>query len=138
MFGVLKQERLQRLLQGMKAVEMPQLLVSDPASLYYLTGQWFSPGERMLALYVSLEQEPLLFLNELFPLHEELGVEVVRFDDTQDAVAKVAERVRKDRLMGVDKNWPARFLLRLMELNGGSRFVNGAAVVDRLRMCKDQ
>ncbi len=138
MFGVMKQDRLQRLLQGMEAVEMPQMLVSDPASLYYLTGQWFSPGERMLALYVSLEREPLLFLNELFPLQEELGVEVVRFDDTQDAVVKVAERVRKNCLMGVDKNWLARFLLRLMELGGGNRFVNGSAVLDRLRMCKDQ
>lgn len=40
--------------------------------------------------------------------------------------------------MGVDKNWPARFLLRLMELQGGSKFVNGSIIIDRARMFKDE
>lgn len=40
--------------------------------------------------------------------------------------------------MGVDKNWLVRFLLNLIELGGGSKFVNLFYIIDILRMCKDE
>jgi Xaa-Pro dipeptidase len=134
----MKQERLNRVLKEMESKNIPQMLVSDPASIFYLTGKWIHPGERMLALYISLDGKHKLFINELFPVYEDLGVEKVWFNDTQDAVEIVSKYVDKEKPIGIDKNWPARFLLRLMELKGGSAFVNGSVILDRVRMCKDE
>lgn len=131
-------ERLNKVLKEMESSNVPQMLVSDPAAIFYLTGKWIHPGERMLALYINLNGNNKLFINELFPVTEDLGVEKVWFNDTQDAIEIVSRYVDKEKTMGVDKNWPARFLLKLMELKGGSSFVNGSAILDRVRMCKDE
>lgn len=134
----MNEARLKRVLWEMEAKNIPQMLVSDPAAIFYLTGKWIHPGERMLALYINVNGNNKLFINELFPVYEDLGVEKVWFNDTQDAVEIVSRYVDKEKPMGVDKNWPARFLLRLMELKGGSTFVNGSVILDRVRMCKDE
>ncbi len=134
----MNQQRLNKVLKEMDDKKTPQMLLSDPAAIFYLTGKWIHPGERMLALYINVNGNHKLFINELFPVHEDLGVEKVWFSDTQDAVQIVSKYVNKEKPMGVDKNWPARFLLRLMELKGGSTFVNGSAILDRVRMCKDE
>ena len=131
-------QRLNKILKDMEARNLTQMLVSDPAAIFYLTGRWIHPGERMLALYINLNGDNKLFINELFPVHEDLGVEKVWFDDTQDAVEIVSKYVDKEKPMGVDKNWPARFLLRLMELKGGSTFVNGSSILDIARAYKDE
>lgn len=133
----MNEKRLNKILKDMEARNLPQMLVSDPAAIFYLTGRWIHPGERMLALYINLDGNNKLFINELFPVHEDLGVEKVWFNDTQDAVEIVSKYVDKEKPMGVDKNWPARFLLRLMELKGGSTFVNGSAILDIARAYKD-
>ena len=40
--------------------------------------------------------------------------------------------------MGIDKTWPSKFLIRLQELGGGSKFVNGSPIIDYIRMVKDE
>lgn len=130
--------RVSKVLDMMKEQAVEQMLVSDPAAIFYLTGKWIHPGERLLALYLNTNGKHRLFINELFPVYEDLGVEKVWFNDTQDGVAIIADYVEHDKTMGVDKNWPAKFLLRLMELRGGSSFVNGSMILDRVRMCKDE
>lgn len=133
----MNQLRLNKILKEMEIKDMPQMLISDPAAIFYLTGKWIHSGERMLVLYINLKGNNKLFINELFTVREELGVEKVWFNDVQDGVELVSKYVDKEKPIGIDKNWPARFLLRLMELKGGSTFVNGSAILDRVRMCKD-
>jgi Xaa-Pro dipeptidase len=113
------------------------MIVSDPPAIFYLTGKWISPGERMLALYLSLTDNPKLFVNELFAVSEDLGVEKIWFNDTQDGADVLARYLRRDQRLGIDKHWPARFLLRLMELRAAHQFIEGSSIVDQLRMCKD-
>ena len=134
----MKLNRLESILEKMKAENLEQMIISDPASIFYLTGKWIHPGERMLALYISTRGEHKLFVNKLFPITEDLGVEIVWFDDTNNAVEILSEVVLKDKSVGVDKNWPARFLIGLMELKAGSSYVNGSLIVDRVRMIKDE
>jgi Xaa-Pro dipeptidase len=134
----MNQVRCNKVLKAMDESNIPQMLVSDPAAIFYLTGKWIFPGERMLALYLSLTGPHKLFINELFAVPEELGVDNIWFNDTQDGVEVLLQYIDKDKPMGIDKNWPARFLLRLMELKGGSGFVNGSVILDKIRMCKDE
>lgn len=130
-------DRLQSVLQGMADAGIPQLIVSDPAAIYYLTGTWIHPGERLLALRLSRTGRHALFVNELFSVPEGLGVETVWVNDTQDGAELLARSLDLERTVGVDKNWPARFLLRLMAVQPHHRVVNASAILDRLRMRKD-
>lgn len=131
-------ERLNKIYEMMGEKDISQMIISDPTAIFYLTGKWFHPGERMLALYLNKNGANKLFVNELFPVEEDLGVEVVWHNDTQEPVEIVAKYTDHTKPIGVDKNWPAHFLLKLMELHGASAFVNGSEIVDHVRMCKDE
>lgn len=134
----MKQERLNKLLEQMKINNIPQMIISDPAAIFYLTGRWIHPGERMLALYITSNEKHKLFINELFPVYEDLGVEKIWFNDTQDSIEILSKYVDEEKTIGIDKNWPARFLLRLMELKGGNSYVNSSALLDKIRSHKDE
>lgn len=133
----MKRERLNKLLKAMDKSNITQMLISDPAAIFYLTGKWIHPGERMLVLYITVSGNNKLFINELFPVSEDLGVEKIWFNDTEDSVEILSRYVDKTKAMGIDKNWPARFLLRLIELRGGSSFINASIILDKIRSCKD-
>ena len=132
------QGKVARVLKSMEEHEIPQMIISDPVAVFYLTGKRIEPGERLLALYLNVNGGHKLVINKLFPQEKDLGVELVWYDDIEDGVEILSRLVEKDKTMGVDKTWPARFLLRLQELGGGSRFVNGSPIVDYIRMVKDE
>ena len=134
----MNQSRLTKVLELMKQQNLEQMLVSDPAAIFYLTGKWIHPGERLLCLFLKADGDHKIFINELFPVTEELGAEKIWFNDTQDGVSFIAKYTDSSKAIGVDKNWPAKFLLRLMELNGASSYKNGSEILDRVRMNKDE
>ncbi|HMM20736.1 MAG TPA: Xaa-Pro peptidase family protein [Selenomonadales bacterium] len=134
----MNQQRLARVLKEMAAQKIPQLLVSDPTAIFYLTGKWIHPGERMLVLSIDSNGTAKIFLGSLFAFSEDIGAEVFTFSDTEDPVALLASHLGSETTIGVDKNWPARFLLKLQAQKSGAAIVNGSPVVDRVRMCKDE
>lgn len=131
-------KKLSRVLESMKDHEIPQMIISDPTAIFYLTGKWIIPGERLLALYLNVNGNHKIIINELFPQEEDLGVEIVWYNDIQDGVEILSKYVEKDKVIGIDKVWPAKFLLRLQELGAGSKFVNGSLIVDYVRMIKNE
>lgn len=135
----MNQLRLDRVTDYMHQTQMEQLLISDPASIYYLTGEWIHPGERMLVLYLSLSGEKRLFVNGLFPiqLKDASDLQITYFSDTDDSVSLLAEFMTDEGDIGVDKTWPARFLLPLMEKLPHAAFINGSQTVDSVRLIKD-
>ena len=85
------------------------------------------------------EKEPVLVIGKLFPQDEEkLGIKVVYFDDTDDCVEVLASHMRKGGTIGIDKTWPARFLLRLMELQVGDAYSNASTIIDHIRQIKTE
>lgn len=130
--------KLNRILKVMEEKGMPQMIISDPLTIFWLTGKMIVPGERLLALYLNVNGKHKLMINELFPQEKDLGVELVWYNDVQDGVEILSQFVEKDKPIGIDKIWPARFLLRLQELGAGSKFLNGSMIVDYIRMIKDE
>lgn len=130
--------KVNRILKAMEEKNLPQMIISDPVTIFWLTEKMIVPGERLLALYLNVNGNHKMFINELFPQEKDLGVEIVWYNDIQDAVEIVAQYVTKDQPIGIDKIWPARFLLRLQELGAGSKFTNGSMIVDYIRMIKDE
>lgn len=133
----MKRNRVNRVLENMEKMGLDQLIVGEPASVYYLTGRWIEPGERMLALLISKGGACALFVNRLFAQAPDEDMRLVEFDDTDDAAAFLAEAVAPGRL-GVDKAWPSAFLIRLMKKRPGLEILEGSQAVDQARMLKDE
>ena len=133
----LHRQRLDRLSQALKEEGLTQMIVSDPLAVWYFTGVDVQPGERLFALYARADGGHKLILNKLFTVAC-TGLEEVWMTDTDDTIGILAQAVDPAADMGIDKNWPARFLLALMERNPGVRYVNSSGCVDRIRAVKDE
>jgi Xaa-Pro dipeptidase len=131
----MKTLRLNRVLEGMQKMGLKQTLVTSTESVFYLTGLWIAPGERLLALLIK-DGGCRLFVNHMFAAPPVEGLKLTEFDDSDDSVAALAEFAAPG-LLGVDKAWASRFLLSLMEKRPDVRPVNGSAPVDEARMLKD-
>lgn len=129
--------RVNRVIENMKACGLEQIIVSAPASVFYLTGTWVHPGERMLALLVKADGSVTLYANRLFALKGNVDVPLVEFDDTEDCVGVLAKGVDAG-VIGIDKFWPSQFTIRLMEARSDVRPVLGSLPVDEARMMKDE
>ena len=129
--------RINRVVENMKAEGLRQILVTAPASVFYLTGEWVEPGERMFALHVKDDGSVMLYANRLFALGGNVSVPLTEFDDTDDCVAILAKGIDAGNI-GIDKVWPSQFTIRLMEARSDIRPVLGSRPVDEARMLKDE
>ena len=132
----MKTERIARVVARMQEEGLSQILVTAPNSVYYLTGMYVEPGERMLALLVRDDGTVTLFANRLFALTDASTVPLVEFDDTEDSVAVLAACL-KPGAVGIDKFWPSQFTIRLMAARRDIVPVLGSRPVDLCRMQKD-
>ena len=130
------EHRLARVIENMQRASLSQLLISAPASVYYLTSKWIHPGERMLALLVRTDGTIRLFANKLFALSGAVSVPLTEYDDTDDCVKILADHLLPGTV-GIDKVWPSLFTIRLMEACSDIRPVLGSHCVDDARLCKD-
>ena len=134
----MKQKRAERIMEALKEMGLTQMLIVDPMSIYYLTGVYVEPFERFYALYLREDGNHVYFLNKLFTVPEDVGVEKVWYSDTDPAAEIVAGYLDKENPLGVDKDLKARFLLPLMEMGAAAGFVNSSIAVDRTRGVKDE
>lgn len=133
----MNQSRLQRVIENMKEQGLSQTIVSSTASVYYLTGLWIEPHERMLALYIHIDGEVILFGNELFSIQDPgEGLDFIAHTDSDNPVKQLAETVKKGTL-GIDKFWSSKFLIGLMELRPDIQPVLGSLPIDQARLYKD-
>ncbi len=130
-------QRLDKIFNELEKLGLEQMVISDPCSIYYLTGKMIKPGERMLALYINKNGGNKIFINNLFTVTEDLGVEKVWFTDNDDGAEIMSKFTDSTKPLGIDKNLAARFLLRLMDCSAGTKYVNSSACVDKVRACKD-
>lgn len=131
-------QRIEKLREIMKDNSLKQILVTDTPSIFYLTGRWIDAGERLLVLLVKESGTPLLFINELFPEKVSSDLQFVWTKDTTDSIGLLAEHIEEDEVLGIDKNWPSGFLLKLMGTLGTANFVNSSLLLDRIRAQKDE
>ena len=121
--------RLEHVCSRLTKMGLTQMIVSDPLSIRYLTGVWVDPYERLYALYLRTDGKHRFFLNNLFVVPD-IDIPKTWFSDTDDGVAVIAGLVDGNVDMGIDKNWPARFLLALMEHHPNVRYVNASSCID--------
>lgn len=134
----MKQNRVDAVLQNLEQMGLSQMLITDPLAIFYLTGRMIQPLERFYGLYLNRRGGHEIFINLLETVPEDLGVEKVRFSDTDPVLDLVAAAVDSREPLGVDKNLPARFLLPLIERGAAGGFVNASLAIDRARAVKDE
>ena len=134
----MKTSRLKNVLKHMEENKIPQLIVTSAQSIFYLTGKMIHSGERLIALYLDINGNHKFLVNKLFPIHEDLGIEIVWYDDIENPIDKLEKIVRSGEVLGIDKNLPSHFLIDLMGRNVVKAFLNSSPIIDRLRMIKDE
>lgn len=130
-------KRLERVAENLAALQIPQMIVTDPASIEWLTGFGVNPGERFFALVLREGREPVMVLNDLFPAPADLEVPVTGYRDTDDPLDIVAGMLDPSAPLGVDKFMAAHFVLPLRDRAAASAIVLGSKAVDDARSIKD-
>ena len=130
-------ERINRVIENMRACGLRQIIVSATASVYYLAGAWVEPHERMLALLVKDNGEVRLYGNRLFALKGATDVPLTEYDDTDDCIDVLAPDVLPGPI-GIDKTWPSHFTIRLMGKRPDVTPVLGSQPIDDARLIKDE
>lgn len=122
---------------GEHGPKMDVMLVSAPDAIFYLTGVWVHPGERLLTLVLQPDKQPMLYVPAMF----QVGVvdfDVTYYQDHEQPLVQLASALPNASVVGVDKDWPARFLLAFMAMKPSTQVINGSFVIDRARVSKDE
>ncbi|NLC66979.1 MAG: aminopeptidase P family protein [Clostridium sp.] len=130
-------ERREKLENLMVEKDIGQMIVTDPTSIFYLTGYKIDPGERLLALLFKKDKKPSLFINRLFPIKEKKNLEYIYLKDSDDSIAKILFYLDKRNSIGIDKTWPSGFLIELLNKGFKGKLINSSLLVDSLRQVKD-
>lgn len=133
----MKEERVRKVLDVMGEKGLDQLLITDPASIFYLTGHYENPLERFWGLYLREDGVHRLTANRLFTLPEVEGVEILWYEDGESGVEKLCPYIKKGSPLGIDGNARAAFLLELMERGAAAGYRDGSDVMKKVRACKD-
>ena len=130
-------KRVEKVLHEMRRQRLGELVICDSQSIWYLTGISVGAGERMLVYLLKEDGEQILFANRLFNVPE-TPFETVWFDDTDDSVGLLVRYIDEDKTCGIDKDWPARFLIPLLEKIPHLKVKLGSDCVDNVRAVKDE
>ncbi|NLK95080.1 MAG: aminopeptidase P family protein [Clostridiales bacterium] len=132
----MKNERINRVLIEMNNNNLDQILVTSKENIFYFTGKWINSGERMIALLIKSNGEHLLIYNKLFIIKEDLGINMINYDDSMDPIEILEKYIDINKPLGIDKDWQAHFLIKLLD-KGYRKFVNGSQIVSKVRIIKD-
>ncbi|MDR2608817.1 MAG: aminopeptidase P family N-terminal domain-containing protein, partial [Treponema sp.] len=129
-------KRIESLRKKIAEAKLDRLVIGQPSSLYYLTGIWPHPMERLFVLVVG-GKEAKLIVNQLIPVDPVEGIEVIFHTDWDDWVDALASHVGDSGTVGLDTGIPADFAFKLIARKGGVKFVNGSDPINSLRSIKE-
>ena len=135
---MIDKNRIDKVYRQLEKIGVEQMIISDPVAIFYMTGKWIFPGERFLGLLIKKGSEPVLFLNELFSFAEDCGAKKVYFTDTDFVINVIRPFIDSEKILGVDKNLTANFLLAMIESNIAKNFCNASIAIDSARAIKDE
>lgn len=117
----------------MKKHGLDQLIITQPQALYYLTGQWANPMDRLDALVVTHEKCRLMCY--VLAVIEPANCELTIYSDTGETIEHLS-RMLDSGVTGVDGFMHSRFLLPLQQLRPDLQ-MRVSSCVEECRMIKD-
>lgn len=132
-------ERIRRASALMEKNGCDALIVTSTPNVFYFTGQWIDPHERLLAVLIRLGQEPVIFAPALHVSDfASTDRECVFLKDGEDAIGILAGYLADTGTVSIDNTWQSANLLALMGKKPGLRYVTSDQVLVPLRMIKDR
>lgn len=131
------ENRIKNAISLMHTHSLDQMIITDPISILYLTGEYFDCGERCLALLITSQGSYTLLLNELFNVKAYDSLSLTLYTDSDDPIALLTTKINAQQKMGIDGEWPSKFLMRLMSLLPSLKVVDTSFVLETLRSIKD-
>lgn len=130
--------RIARVMERLHA-EHPesQLLVTDPWSIFYLTGFFAEMFERFSGVLLAPGARPAIFDNALYPIEAYDNADVVVFNDTDDLACVLMEHLDPALPLGIDAQMRSGFLIPLQERAAAPSFFLGSYAVAETRARKD-
>lgn len=130
-------EKFNKVISKMKDENINQFVICDAGSIYYLTGQMFHTGHRMLALVISTDKKPVLYIHEMFPTNEmNVDIDVCYWKDTDDYLYDLYNELDNEKQVVVDKYFEARFVIGLSEYGFSLPLKVGSYLIDDIRAIK--
>lgn len=127
-------ERLERVRAAMRRHSLDQIIVTQPQAIYYLTGLWCNPMERLDALVIT--ENCCRMLCYVLAVIEPEECEVSVYADTGVTVQRLSELLDSGRT-GVDGFMGSRFLLPLMQQRP-DLVLSVSSCVEEARMIKTE
>lgn len=134
---MIKHERIQRALEQLSFMGIEQMIVYEPYALFYFLDKRLFAGERFIALLLKKNGEHKLFLNKMIPC-KDLEMDIIWLDDTDNGADMCAYYIDESKVLGVDKDFPAKFLIPIIQKYPFLEIENGSVAIDRTRQCKDE
>ncbi len=132
------EERIARVMERLQAGHPgAQLLVTDPWSIFYLTGFYAEMYERFSGVLLRAGARPVIFDNALYPIDDYDNAEVVVFSDTDDLTEVLAGRIDASAPLGIDEQMRSGFLMPLIDRALAPSFFLGSYAVADTRARKD-
>lgn len=132
------EDRIGRVLSRLEEMRPgSQLLVTDPWSIFYLTGFYAEMYERFSGVLLRAGARPVIFDNALYPIDAYDNADVVVFNDTDDLTAVLAQRIDPAAPLGIDAQMRSGFLIPLQERGIAPSFFLGSDAVANTRARKD-
>ncbi len=128
-------EKYDKVLSLMKENNVDQVLIADPASIFYLTGKLIHTGHRLYAMTIDKKQNKNITIHEMFQIRENINVNINYFKDTQCPVKKLCENIIDEGILSIDGEWPTRFLLKLMQYKPKLKIVS-LPLIETVRQIK--
>jgi Xaa-Pro aminopeptidase len=135
-------ERLTQVTEAVRAQGLSALLLTPGPDLRYVTGYDAHQLERLTCLVVPAEGDPFLVVPALEQKAAqaspagELGVEIVAWGETENAFAKIRERLGAAETLGLSDRMWALNVLRFADTFPGARQVLASTILSDLRARK--
>jgi len=136
-------ERLNKATKLMNENDVSTLLITPGPNLRYLTGYKAKNLERLTCLVLQKEELPIIIVPKLEKLAtiesgvNDLGVEIVTWDETESPMAKV-KKPKDGGTVAVDSNMNASKLLDFQKYFSNSNFKDAKIIMDSARSIKSK
>ena len=128
--------RIERVLNELRKNGLTQMIVSETTAIKYLTGVRVYPGERLFLLLLREDGRHTFFCNRLFFMPE-VPFQIVWYSDGEDVISEIIKHLDTAKPVGIDKEWPAKFLIPLIESDSNVTVKLAGDCVDNVRAVKD-
>lgn len=134
----MRENRVENVLQVMRRMGISQMVITDPASVFYLTEHYEDPFERFWALLLKENGDRKLIANRLFVLPEVKDIDILWYSDGESGPETLAPFVDAEEPLGIDGAMKAKFLLEMMVKHTAADYIDASEVMKQVRACKDE